>query len=197
MKSDEIKPRNTTTKPGRITAACNSGLTGFCFHPVARLVIQTITEIKTTLFGERKEYNCELLHATATQAVVVYRMPAAYQLEDILLPEGSLSLGYFWQDKPYNAYHWIDAHQNTLALYFNVCDSTRIGAHVIEWRDLVVDVLITPDQRCRVLDEDELPADLDPDLLAYIKTTQASLCAAPLSRLAEYDKLTGKFINRE
>jgi predicted RNA-binding protein associated with RNAse of E/G family len=138
-----------------------------------------------------------LFSATATQAVVIYRMPAAYQLEDILLPEGTLSLGYFWQDKPYNAYHWIDEQQDTLALYFNVCDSTRIGVDVIEWRDLVVDVLITPDQRCRVLDESELPADLDPDLGSYIKTTQISLCAAPLSRLAEYDKLTRNIINRE
>lgn len=159
--------------------------------------MRSITEIKTTLFGERKEFNCELLHATATEAVVIYRMPAAYQLEDILLPRGTRSLGYFWQHKPYNAYHWVDEQQNTLALYFNVCDRTRIGVDVIEWRDLVVDVLITPDQRCRVLDEDELPLDLDPDLRAYIDTTQTSLCVAPLSRLAEYDKLTGNFLDRE
>ncbi len=159
--------------------------------------MRSITEIKTTLFGERKEFNCELLHATATEAVVIYRMPAAYQLEDILLPRGTLSVGYFWQDKPYNAYHWVDERQDTLALYFNVCDRTRIGVDAIEWRDLVVDVLITPDQRCRVLDEDDLPVDLDPDLRAYIDTTQASLCAAPLSRLAEYDKLTGNFLDRE
>jgi len=128
---------------------------------------------------------------------VIYRMPAAYQLEDILLPRGSRSLGYFWQDRPYNTYHWIDDKQDTLALYFNVCDQTRIGEDTIEWRDLVVDVLITPDRRCRILDEDELPENLDCDLRAYITTTQKSLCAAPLSLLAEYDKLTREFINRE
>ena len=30
----------------------------------------------------------------------------------------------------------------------------------MEWQDLEVDVLVTPDLRARVLDEDRLPADL-------------------------------------
>ncbi len=155
----------------------------------------SITEIKTTLAGERKTFACELLQATATDAVVIYRMPTDHQLEDILLRKGTLSLGYFWQDKPYNVYHWIDARLDTVALYFNVSDNTIISAESIAWRDLVVDILITPDGRCRVLDEDELPADIEPGLLHYIDHTRDQLCREPLSRLAEYDKLTRLLIN--
>ncbi len=107
----------------------------------------SITEIKTTLAGERKTFACELLQATATEAVVVYRMPADHQLEDILLRKHTLSLGYFWQDKPFNAYHWIDTRLDTVALYFNVSDNTNISAESIAWRDLVVDILITPEGR--------------------------------------------------
>jgi hypothetical protein len=59
-----------------------------------------------------------------------------------------------------------------------------------------VDVLLTPDGRCRVLDEDELPADIDAGLLAYIDLTRDELCREPLSRLDEYDKLTRSLINR-
>jgi len=157
----------------------------------------SITEIKTTLAGERKTFACELLQATATDAVVVYRMPTDHQLEDILLRKGTLSLGYFWQDRPFNAYHWIDARLDTVALYFNVSDNTIISAESIAWRDLVVDILITPDGRCRVLDEDELPADIDPELQHYIDQTRGQLCREPLSRLAEYDKLTRLLINPE
>lgn len=157
----------------------------------------SITEIKTTLLGERKTFACELLRATASDAVVVYRMPEDHQLEDILLRKNTLSLGYFWQHRPYNAYHWIDARQQTVALYFNVCDSTIISSESIAWRDLMVDVLITPDGRCRVLDEDELPASIDTELKHYIERTRDQLCREPLSRLAEYDKLTRLLINRE
>ena len=149
------------------------------------------------MLGERKTFACELLQATANDAVVVYRMPADHQLEDILLRKGTLSLGYFWQNKPYNAYHWIDAQQGTIALYFNVSDNTIISTESIAWRDLVIDILITPNGRCRVLDEDELPTDMDPELRHYINRTQDQLCREPLSRLAEYDKLTRQLMNRE
>jgi hypothetical protein len=161
------------------------------------VILNSITEIKTTLLGERTTFACELLQATANDAVVVYRMPADHQLEDILLRKGTLSLGYFWQDRPYNTYHWIDAQQQTVALYFNVSDNTIISAEAIAWRDLMVDVLITPDGRCRVLDEDELPADINTELRHYIERTRDQLCRKPLSRLAEYDKLTRLLINRE
>jgi hypothetical protein len=149
-----------------------------------------ITEIKTTLAGERKQFECELLCRAPGEAVIVYRMPRDRWLEDVLLEKNSLSLGYFWEDRPYNAYHWIDADLATVALYFNIGDRTRIDADSIAWRDLVVDVLMTPDGRCRVLDEDELPTDIDPGLSRYIESARAELCRDPLSRLNEYDKLS-------
>ena len=154
-----------------------------------------ITEVKTTLAGERHEFECELLHATAGEAVVIYRMPGDRQLEDLFLPKGTISIGYFWQQKPFNAYHWVDDQQDTLALYFNICDNTRISTSLIEWRDLVVDVLMTADGRCRVLDEHELPDDLEPGLRLYIESTRDDLCYDPLSRLAEFDRFARDLTN--
>jgi len=156
-----------------------------------------ITEIKTTLDGKQHRFECELLHRRAGEAVVVYRMPRDHLLEDILLREGTLSLGYFWQGKPFNAYHWIDERLDTVALYFNIADSTRIGEHEVAWRDLAVDVLIEPGGRCRVLDEDELPPDLDPRLLVTIHAARDDLCRRPLSLLGEYDKLTRSLMTRD
>ena len=155
-----------------------------------------ITEVKNTLAGERKTFDCELLTRSAGEAVVIYRMPHDIQLEDILLRKNTISLGYFWEDRSYNAYHWIDPQQDSVALYFNIADRTRISNDAIEWRDLAVDVLITPDGRCRVLDEHELSPDIDPRLLSYIKQARDELCREPLSRLSEYDKLTRSLINR-
>ena len=114
-------------------------------------------------------------------------MPSDHQLEDLLLRKGTLSLGYFWEDRPYNAYHWVGDNQQTLALYFNICDSTHISPEQVAWRDLTVDVLITPDQRCRVLDEDELPDDLDRDLLSHINATRDLLCADPQQLVREFE----------
>ena len=110
--------------------------------------------------------------------------------DPILLRADTLSLGYFREDRPYNAYHWVDTGLSSVALYFNISDRTHITADSVAWRDLTVDVLITPDARCRVLDEDELPVDIDAGLRRYIDAARAELCRDPLSRLDEYDKLS-------
>jgi predicted RNA-binding protein associated with RNAse of E/G family len=151
------------------------------------LAPERITEVKTTLAGKRKLFDCELLTLTPGEAVVVYRMPRDVMLEDLLLPRGSLSLGYFWEERAYNAYHWVDDNLHTLALYFNICDNTRISPAQIAWRDLAVDILITPDLRCRVLDEDELPDDIDKELLSRINATRDALCADASCLLPEFE----------
>lgn len=158
---------------------------------------QTITEIKTTLSGDRKEFQCELLRASNGEAVVIYRMPRDTQLEDLLLPKDTISVGYFWEQKAFNAYHWIGDQQDTLALYFNICDSTHISTGLIEWRDLVVDVLITPDGRCRVLDEHELPDELEDGMQQYIEATRNDLCRDPMTRLAEFEQCTRELLKLE
>jgi hypothetical protein len=146
-----------------------------------------IKEVKTTLAGECKTFDCELLQLAEGEVIVIYRMPRDVQLEDVLLPKDTISLGYFWENQAYNAYHWVDARRQTLALYFNICDNTHISPDQVAWRDLTVDVLITPDLRCRVLDEDELPDDLDSNLRAYIDSARDLLCAAPAALLAEFE----------
>ena len=152
------------------------------------MTARRITELKTRLDGGCQRFDCECLRAGEDETVVTYRLPSAIRLEDVWLPQGCLSLGYFWEARSYNAYHWVDDNRHTLALYFNVCDNTRITPEQVAWRDLTVDVLITPDLRCRVLDEDELPDDLEPELLAYINDTRDALCAEPERLLREFDR---------
>ncbi|MDC1287865.1 DUF402 domain-containing protein [Gammaproteobacteria bacterium] len=146
-----------------------------------------VSEVKTTLDGRRQQFDCERIRYSAGETVLLYRMPTDLQLEDLLLCKGTLSLGYFWEDRAYNAYHWVDDNQQTLALYFNICDNTHISAEQVAWRDLTVDILITPDQRCRVLDEDELPDDIDCKLLSYINATRDLLCADPQCLLHKFE----------
>ena len=127
-----------------------------------------VLEIKYTLAGERKEFNCELCELTAERAVILFRLRRDVNLAGVLLPAGTLSFGHYWVDRHYNVYHWLLPDGTTRAYYFNLADRTKLRAHSVEWRDLVVDVLVTPDGTARVLDEDELPVDLAPKLRATI-----------------------------
>src|SRR5689334_7525097 len=114
----------------------------------------TIVEVKEKLSGERHEFASDLLALETDEAVSLYTLPRDGRLGDVALVAGTRCLGHFWTTRPYNVYHAVDAAGQTLVFYINLSDRTVITPEMIHWRDLIVDVLITPDGRCRVLDED-------------------------------------------
>ena len=151
-------------------------------------------EVKKKLAGERIEFVCTPLHLAADEAVLLYKLPRAFQIEDLFLPDNSLSLGYFWTNRPYNAYHWITPQGQMLGLYINISDQTCITVEEVSWRDLLVDLLVTPDGRCRVLDEDEVPGNLEPVLLRKFKSTRHILVQQYKRLLAEVEQRSAELL---
>lgn len=115
-----------------------------------------VTEIKHKLSGERAEFDCELLERSDRHAVLLYRLPHAAQVADLVLPEGTVTYAHYWTDRPFNVYHWLAPEGQTLAYYINLGDQVRLHPQAVEWRDLAVDILRTPDGRTQVLDTGEL-----------------------------------------
>ncbi len=148
-----------------------------------------VLEIKRTLDGREKRFACQLLSrdADGRRAVVLFVAPAAMHVHGVDLPPGTVTFGYFWADRAYNAYHWMNGCGDTLGVYFNLSDRTRIADGVLEWRDLTVDILTTPAGRVDVLDEDELPADLPPDLRRHIDEGKAAILADTPALLADIE----------
>jgi predicted RNA-binding protein associated with RNAse of E/G family len=124
----------------------------------------TITERKTRLDGSVVEYACEpLVVEDGRRAVVRYVAERDRPIEgsDLVLRKGTVTVGHFWTDRPYNVYHWLDGGK-TIALYVSIATDTTIDAATIAYRDLVVDVLIRPSGAIEILDEDELPPSIEP-----------------------------------
>jgi predicted RNA-binding protein associated with RNAse of E/G family len=149
---------------------------------------RTIIEVKHTLAGLRKEFRCTLCAATEDEAVVLHVSSRDYEIADVWLPRGTLSFGYFWPARHYNAYHWLAPDGNTLGLYFNISDRTSLSPDQIFWRDLTVDVLVTPDGRCQVLDEDELPGELEAELRQTIEATRDYLLREHQALLVQIER---------
>jgi predicted RNA-binding protein associated with RNAse of E/G family len=103
------------------------------------------------------------------------------------LPAGTVSVGHFWTDRLYNVYHWLRGDRTTVGYYFNLADRTTWTAERLDWRDLTVDVLATPEGRLDVLDEDELPAELDAEVSAHIESGKAALLGDTARVLAEVE----------
>lgn len=146
-----------------------------------------ILEIKRTLAGVEKRFDCTKLAGDQRHVVVLWIAREPMHVHGVDLPAGTISFGHFWADRFYNVYHWVDPGGRTLGLYFNIADRTQIAGERLEWRDLVVDVLATPAGRLEVLDEDELPPALDPEVAAHIAAGKAAILDAPARVIAEIE----------
>ena len=123
-----------------------------------------ITERKTRLDGSVVDYACETLALEpGRRAVVRYVSEQDRPIEgtDLVLLKGTVTVGHFWTDRPYNVYHWLEGGR-TVALYVNIATDTTIQPGTIAYRDLIVDVLIRPSGAIEILDEEELPPTIEP-----------------------------------
>jgi predicted RNA-binding protein associated with RNAse of E/G family len=149
--------------------------------------LTSVVEIKRTLAGGEKRFDCLRLAGDTRHAVLLWIAPEPMHVHGVQLPAGTISFGHFWTDRFYNVYHWLDADGRTLGFYFNLADRTRIAEAELVWRDLVLDVLATPDGRLELLDEDELPAVVEPEAAAHMAAGKAAILGAPSAVMAEIE----------
>lgn len=123
----------------------------------------TVIERKIRLDGSVEEFVCEILALEAgRRAVLRYVLDRDWHVAGtILIPKGTSTISHYWTDRPYNVYHWAQ-DTRSIAHYVNIADRTEIAPGLVAYRDLVVDVLVRPSGAIEILDEDELPTDLEP-----------------------------------
>jgi len=144
-----------------------------------------ILETKRKLDGSEKQFNCRVLRREGTHLVVLFIARIEMNVHGVVLPAGTATFGHFWSDRPYNVYHWLRPQDGrTIGYYVNLADQTRIAEDQLEWRDMIVDLLVAPDGQATVLDEDEIPAEL-PDETRQQITTALARVRGELPRLLD------------
>ncbi|RME42677.1 MAG: DUF402 domain-containing protein [Chloroflexi bacterium] len=133
-------------------------------------------EIKHRLDGSVVTFDCALVRRAPDHVVLRYDITGeGGEVAGLRLPGGTVTYAYYWADRPYNVYHWVLPDGTTAGYYFNLAGETEIGNDYVEWKDLTVDILITPDGDYRVLDEEELPEDVGPAIRARIAQGKAAV----------------------
>ncbi|HBY93834.1 MAG TPA: hypothetical protein DEP84_07655 [Chloroflexi bacterium] len=151
-------------------------------------------EVKVRLSGERLHFTCELLEQRPDRVVLRYVLPGAGRVHDVELPAGTMTIAYYWPERPYNVYHWVQPDGRTIAHYFNLSGPATIADDRVEWQDLVVDVLVTPDGRVRVLDEDELPSWLEDEVREHIAWALGEVVATWPGAVHETEAITPQLL---
>ena len=151
---------------------------------------ERILEIKTSLDGTVQEFDCIVAARAQDHVVIRYRMVKDHNLHGVPLHAGELTFGYFWFDRPYNLYHWVRADGASVAWYFNIGSVTHFDGNTLRWRDDAIDILATPDGNVRVLDEDELPDNLEPPTRAAILAARDRVLGEVASLIHDADERT-------
>ena len=155
-----------------------------------------IKEVKVTTTGERQEFVCRLLDRSAAHAVVLYKIKEARRVGSLRLPRGALTYGYFWEGRPYNVYHWVRADGRTLGFYVNLANEVRFRPGAIEWKDLALDLLFSPDGgHVQILDEEDFVL-LPPEVRAKAEAAKAHVLTHRDEILAEVAAVTAHLRGR-
>lgn len=81
-----------------------------------------------------------------------------------------------------------------IGYYFNIVDSVSLTPLCFTYRDLVVDLFVAPGGEPVVLDEEELPRDIDPALRSFIEAIKRQLLRDHLRIIEEADRLLAPLI---
>ena len=157
---------------------------------MARQTSVPVIERKRRLDGSVEEYECERIAIDpGRSAVLRYVIDRERALEgtDLVLRPGLVTIGHYWVDRPYYVYHWLDGPRS-LAYYFSIASDVRIDERVVEYSDLVVDVLVRPSGEATVLDEDELPSDINAAYRGVIARALETIQTNPRRLIAEVER---------
>jgi uncharacterized protein len=115
-----------------------------------------ISERKRKLDGTEAVFSCDLLALSRTFAMVLFvvERPSAF-VTPVPLPRGTRSYGFFWRERPFNAYRFVAADGAVLAHRFDALTALTISRREIAYRDLVLDWWALPDDTLLEEDRDE------------------------------------------
>ena len=131
-------------------------------------------EKKLTLSGQTHLFECELLLLNSNLGVLKYIIDREYLISGINIRPGDITYALYWTDRPYTLYVW-HLDRGRIVHYFNIADRISLQPLEFRWRDLTVDIMIDDGGSIHILDENELPDDMDPALIRYIRNARNAI----------------------
>jgi predicted RNA-binding protein associated with RNAse of E/G family len=155
-----------------------------------------ILETKESLDGRSETFACTALSISRSLAIVRFDHPAERRVADFFLPAGSYTVAFFWARRTYNCYRFTGPNHVAIAYRFDVVDRVRIQSGHVSYRDLLLDLWVSPAGAITVEDEEDVAAAaasglLNQHQLAMIERTRSLVMRKHTRILAECESLIG------
>jgi predicted RNA-binding protein associated with RNAse of E/G family len=113
---------------------------------------ERILEVKRHLDGREDMWECERLLVTPNDAVMRFEI----DVDVPVAPAGTLTFGFFWRWRNYNLYRFVSPDGTVLGHRFDVVSEVRIAPDRVRYLDLLLDVLVAPDDTVTVEDQEDV-----------------------------------------
>jgi hypothetical protein len=158
-----------------------------------------VRERKVKPTGEVSEEPCRLIEMAPSHIVLFHLVTGEWEVGPYVITPPMFTIAFYWKDTPYNSYTWFDEDGGFVAGYFNLAgaEGYRLeddeglkasgdeqgrgsGELLLEYRDLLLDVVVHPSGRVELEDEEELKL-LDSETRARVVDTAEVLKAQGVS----------------
>jgi predicted RNA-binding protein associated with RNAse of E/G family len=156
--------------------------------------MKSCKEKKQLLSGTEVTYDCELVALCNGLGILKYSIDQQWQVGSLILRPGAVTYGFYWPDRSYVLYKWLNRNGDALGDYFNIADSVTLSTQEFSWRDLVIDILVLPTGQIEVLDEDEMPEYLDEELKDYIESVEEMLLRNCQAVIVETTAILNRYV---
>lgn len=124
-----------------------------------------ITERKIRYDSTTEDYPCKLLHADTRKITLLHQVEKPFEMrkgkQKLVIPKGTFTFAYYWLNQPYNLYFWRDTTGKYLGAYFNIVRKNWIQNDMVIYEDLIIDIVIRPNNMYYILDQEELPQPIE------------------------------------
>ena len=104
----------------------------------------------------KRSWHCRLLKRNGSGLIFVGEFDSEIAHPDLgLIRRGTVSYEYYWLDRWYNIFRFHEPLGELRNYYCNINMPPTFSSGVLNYVDLDIDVLVWPDMRYTILDEDE------------------------------------------
>jgi len=104
----------------------------------------------------KRSWNCKYIGRNASLLTFVGEFDRDVEHGDLgLIRQGTVSYEYYWLDRWYNVFRFCEPDGNLRNYYCNINMPPLFEGSVLDYVDLDIDIVVWPDGRVVILDEDE------------------------------------------
>ncbi len=134
-----------------------------------------VSETRLSLKGEVFIVQSDVAVLEPPDRAILFYQIKSLQMLPWPIPKDSWSVGFFWADTPYHAYHWVKKDGVPVGVHFDIHRELTIESQGVRWHDLALDYWVGQDGQLDWSGDEDSINGLDQDSRNLLAVTRTDL----------------------